>query len=163
MRAVVQRAAWARVSVAGEVVGELARPGLAVLVGATHGDDAATARQLAQRIWHLRILPDEAGRMNRSAAETGAPVLVVSQFTLYADTSRGRRPSFVEAAPGAVAEGLVEAVVVSLREAGAEVVRGVFGADMLVELGNSGPVTILLEVRPHDARAARGDGSEGGR
>jgi D-tyrosyl-tRNA(Tyr) deacylase len=101
--------------------------------------------------------------MNRSAAETAAPVLVVSQFTLYADTSRGRRPSFVDAAPGEVAEGLVEEVVTSLRSAGAEVSCGVFGADMLVELGNAGPVTIVLEIRPTAARTAGPDGAPVGR
>lgn len=160
MRAVVQRAAWARVSVAGDVVGELPRAGLAVLVGATRGDGVRQARQLARRIWQLRILPDDAGRMNRSAAETGAPVLVVSQFTLYADTSRGRRPSFVAAAPGEVAEALVEELVAALRAEGAEVACGRFGAEMLFELGNAGPVTILLDVPPDGASSAPG-GTEG--
>jgi D-tyrosyl-tRNA(Tyr) deacylase len=145
VRAVVQRAAWARVSVGGEVVGELPRPGLAVLVGVTHGDGEAEARRLAGRIWHLRVLDDEEGRMNRSAADVGAPVLVVSQFTLYADTSGGRRPSYVAAAPREVAEGLVDLVVTALRAQGAEVTTGRFGAEMLFELGNDGPVTILLE------------------
>jgi D-tyrosyl-tRNA(Tyr) deacylase len=101
---------------------------------------------LANRLWNLRILADDEGRMNRSCAETGAPILVVSQFTLYGDTSRGRRPSWMAAAPGQVAEALVERVVSALRSLGAEVSTGVFGADMLVELGNDGPVTILLEV-----------------
>jgi D-tyrosyl-tRNA(Tyr) deacylase len=146
VRAVVQRARWARVSVGGEVVGELSRPGLVALVGVTHGDGEREARQLADRIWRLRILDDDEGRMNLSAADHQAPVLVVSQFTLYGDTSRGRRPSYVQAAPGEVAEGLVEAVVSALRSAGAEVATGRFGAEMLVELGNDGPVTILLEV-----------------
>jgi D-tyrosyl-tRNA(Tyr) deacylase len=128
------------------VVGELGSPGLAVLVGATHSDDEAVADTLANRIWHLRVLADEEGRMNRSCAETCAPVLVVSQFTLYGDTSRGRRPSWMAAAPGEVAEALVERVVTSLRSLGADVATGVFGAEMLLELGNDGPVTILLEV-----------------
>lgn len=146
MRAVVQRCSWARVSIAGEVVGELASPGLAVLVGVTHSDVPAVAETLANRLWNLRILADDEGRMNRSCAETGAPILVVSQFTLYGDTSRGRRPSWIAAAPGELAEALVERVVDSLRALGAAVATGVFGADMLVELGNDGPVTILLEI-----------------
>jgi D-tyrosyl-tRNA(Tyr) deacylase len=146
MRAVVQRCAWARVSVGSEIVGELGSPGLAALVGVTHSDDEALADSLAHKLWHLRVLADEEGRMNRSCAETGAPLLVVSQFTLYGDTSRGRRPSFIAAAPGEVAEALVERVVATLRGVGAEVATGIFGADMLVELGNDGPVTIMLEV-----------------
>jgi D-tyrosyl-tRNA(Tyr) deacylase len=134
------------VTVSGEVVGSLDRPGLCVLVGATHTDTAATARSLASRLWNLRILADEGGRMNRSCAELGAPLLVVSQFTLYGDTSKGRRPSWVAAAPGPVAEPLVDLVVAELRSLGATVSTGRFGADMLVELANDGPVTVLLEI-----------------
>jgi D-tyrosyl-tRNA(Tyr) deacylase len=128
------------------VVGELPSPGLAVLVGVTHADETATAEALAKRLYNLRILADDAGRMNRSCAEVGAPLLVISQFTLYGDTSRGRRPSWIAAAPGEVAESLVERVVEALRSLGATVATGEFGADMLVELGNDGPVTVLLEV-----------------
>jgi D-aminoacyl-tRNA deacylase len=146
VRAVVQRCSWARVSVAGRVVGELSSPGLAVLVGVTHSDEATSADALAKRLYNLRILADDEGRMNRSCAEVGAPLLVISQFTLYGDTSRGRRPSWIAAAPGEVAESLVERVVDALRSLGATVATGEFGADMLVELGNDGPVTILLEV-----------------
>lgn len=130
------------------MVGELPRPGLAVLVGVTHGDDEDVARTMADRIWNLRILDDDTGKMNVSAASTHAPVLVVSQFTLYGDTSRGRRPSWLAAAPAGVADGLVGAVVRALRDAGAEVSTGRFGAEMLVELGNDGPVTVLLDIPP---------------
>lgn len=146
MRAVVQRVARASVSVAGEVVGEIEGPGLCVLVGVTHSDDAAVAASLASRLWNLRVLADEEGRMNRSAAELGAPLLVISQFTLYGDTSKGRRPSWLDAAPGEVAEPLVDRVVEELRALGAKVETGRFGADMLVDIANDGPVTILLEL-----------------
>jgi D-aminoacyl-tRNA deacylase len=146
VRAVVQRVAWARVTVDGELVGAIEGPGLCVLVGATHSDGDTTARTLAGRLWNLRILADDEGRMNRSASELGAPLLVVSQFTLYGDTSKGRRPSWLAAAPGSVAEPLVDLVVDELRTLGATVATGRFGADMLVELGNDGPVTILLEL-----------------
>jgi D-tyrosyl-tRNA(Tyr) deacylase len=145
MRAVVQRAAWARVVVDGEAVGDLPRPGLAVLIGVTHSDDAGTADTMAEKLWNLRILADDEGRMNRSAADTSAPLLVVSQFTLYGDTSKGRRPSWLAAAPGDVAAPLVDLVVEALRRRGAHVETGRFGADMQVELCNDGPVTILLE------------------
>lgn len=146
MRAVVQRVAWARVSVAGEVVGSISRPGLCVLVGVTHSDDESVAATLASRLWNLRVMADDEGHMNRSAADLEAPLLVVSQFTLYGDTSKGRRPSWLAAAPGDAAEPLVETVVAELRQLGAEVATGSFGADMLVELANDGPVTILLEL-----------------
>lgn len=146
MRAVVQRVAWARVSVGDEVVGSIERPGYCVLVGATHSDDAQVADALAARLWNLRVLADADGRMNTSPAELGAPLLVISQFTLYGDTSKGRRPSWLAAAPGEFAEPLVARVVEELRRLGAEVATGRFGADMLVELANDGPVTILLEV-----------------
>ena len=141
MRAVVQRAASASVSVAGEVVGALDRPGLMILVGATHTDTEEIAAKLAQKIWTLRILADE-----RSAADLGAPLLVVSQFTLYADTAKGRRPSWSAAAPRAVSEPLVESFVAALRDLGAEVSTGVFGADMQVSLVNDGPVTLILDT-----------------
>lgn len=146
MRAVVQRVSSARVTIAGEVAGAIDGPGLCVLVGVTHSDDDAIARSLAVRLWNLRILADEQGRMNRSAAELSAPLLVVSQFTLYGDTSKGRRPSWLAAAPGPVAEPLVQVVVDELASLGATVATGRFGADMLVELTNDGPVTILLEL-----------------
>jgi D-tyrosyl-tRNA(Tyr) deacylase len=142
----VQRVSWARVTVAGEIVGSLERPGLCVLVGVTHSDTEITARSMANRLWNLRILADDLGRMNRAASELGAPLLVVSQFTLYGDTSKGRRPSWLAAAPGTIAEPLVGLVVAELRALGAEVSTGRFGADMLVELGNDGPVTIVLEL-----------------
>ena len=141
MRAVIQRAATASVSVDGNVVGALDRPGLMILVGATHTDTPEIAAKLAQKIWTLRILADE-----RSAADLGAPLLVVSQFTLYADTAKGRRPSWNAAAPRAVSEPLVEGFVAALRELGAEVSTGVFGADMQVSLVNDGPVTLILDA-----------------
>ena len=140
MRAVVQRVSEASVTVDGEVVAAI-DAGLLVLVGVTHTDDPATAATLARKVHDLRILADE-----RSAAEVGAPLLVVSQFTLYADTRKGRRPTWLAAAPGPVAEPLVEAVVGALRERGAHVETGVFGAGMQVALVNDGPVTILVEV-----------------
>lgn len=146
MRAVVQRVSSAKVTVSGEVAGAIKGPGLCVLVGVTHSDDEAVARTLASRLWNLRILADEEGRMNRSPAELSAELLVVSQFTLYGDTSKGRRPSWLAAAPGPVAEPLVEVVVDELRSLGATVATGRFGADMLVELTNDGPVTILLDL-----------------
>ncbi len=140
MRAVVQRVSSAGVTVDGEVVGEIG-PGLLVLVGVTHTDDAGTAVALARKVHELRILAGE-----RSAAEVGAPLLVVSQFTLYADTRKGRRPSWSAAAPGPVAEPLVDAVVAALRSRGATVATGVFGARMQVALVNDGPITILVDV-----------------
>ena len=145
MRAVVQRVTEAQVSVDGEVVGAIG-PGLVALVGVTHDDDEARARRLAGKLWNLRILDDEAGVMNRSAADERAPVLVVSQFTLYGDTSRGRRPSWVAAAPPDQAEPLVDLVVDELRALGAEVATGRFRADMRVALVNDGPVTVIVEV-----------------
>jgi len=141
MRAVVQRAASASVRVDGEVVGALDRPGVLVLVGVTHTDTAATAAKLAAKIWTLRILAGE-----RSAADIGAPLLVVSQFTLYADTVKGRRPSWSAAAPRPVSEPLVEEFVAALRSLGAEVATGVFGADMQVSLVNDGPVTVIIDA-----------------
>jgi D-tyrosyl-tRNA(Tyr) deacylase len=145
MRAVVQRVARARVTVGDEEVGAIGA-GLCVLVGVTHDDDAATARRLADKLWHLRVLDDDDGVMNRSSADAGAPLLVVSQFTLYGDTSKGRRPSWIQAARPEQAQPLVDAVVVALRDLGATVATGRFRADMAVELVNDGPVTVLLEV-----------------
>lgn len=141
MRAVLQRVTEASVTVAGEVVGRLDRPGLVALIGVTHEDTEETARRLAVKIHELRILRDE-----RSAAEAGAPVLVVSQFTLYGETRKGRRPTWNAAAPGPVAEPLVEHVVEVLRERGAEVATGVFGADMALALVNDGPVTVIVDM-----------------
>lgn len=143
MRVLVQRVTSASVTVDGEVVGaiESGRQGLLALVGVTHSDDAAVARKMADKLWQLRILDDE-----RSASDVGAPVLVVSQFTLYANTVKGRRPSWNAAAPAAVAEPLVKAFADALRELGAEVATGVFGAHMDVALVNDGPVTVLLEL-----------------
>lgn len=143
MRAVVQRVSRARVTVDDEVVGAIDRPGLVVLVGVTPGDGPSQVEYVARKVAELRILHDE-----QSAADVGAPVLVVSQFTLYADTRKGRRPTWNAAAPGPVAEPLVRAVVEALRQRGLEVATGVFGADMAVELVNDGPVTILLESAP---------------
>ena len=145
MRAVVQRVTSARVVIDGDEVGAIAA-GLCVLVGATHDDGDAEATKLADKIWNLRILDDEAGVMNRSAADLGAPLLVVSQFTLYGDTSRGRRPSWIAAARPEQAAPLVDRVVDVLRERGATVATGRFGADMAVELVNDGPVTLILDV-----------------
>ena len=141
----VQRVRWARVTVDGQVVGTLDE-GLCALVGVTHADTEADAAKLADKVWHLRVMPDAEGVMNRSVGEVGGQVLVVSQFTLYGDTSRGRRPSWVAAAPPEQAQPLVEAVVGRLEELGAVVATGRFGAHMDVELLNDGPVTILLEV-----------------
>jgi D-aminoacyl-tRNA deacylase len=145
MRAVVQRVSRASVRVDAAEVGSIG-PGLCVFVGITHDDSAEVARRLAGRLWGLRIMADADGVMNRSVADTGGSLLVVSQFTLYGDTDKGRRPSWRDAAPGDVAEPLVDEVVAELRRLGAEVATGVFGADMDVELVNDGPVTLLLEV-----------------
>ncbi|WP_265522911.1 D-aminoacyl-tRNA deacylase [Oerskovia flava] len=141
MRAVVQRVTHAAVRVGGEVVGRIDRPGLLALVGVTHDDGPEQVELIARKIAELRILAGE-----RSVLDEGAPVLVVSQFTLYADTRKGRRPSWNGAAKGDVAEPLVDAVVARLRERGIEVATGVFGADMAVELVNDGPVTLVLEA-----------------
>ncbi|MEB4209917.1 D-aminoacyl-tRNA deacylase [Mycobacterium sp. 94-17] len=143
MRVLVQRVSSATVSVEGTVVGAI-RPegqGLLAFVGVTHGDDREKARRLAEKLWQLRILDDQ-----RSASDVNAPVVVVSQFTLYADTAKGRRPSRNAAAPAAVAEPLVAQFAEALRQLGAEVQTGVFGANMQVELVNDGPVTVLLEL-----------------
>jgi D-tyrosyl-tRNA(Tyr) deacylase len=141
MRAVVQRVSRASVTVDGSVVGEIDGPGLLVLVGVTHDDTPALADKLADKLWTLRILDEE-----KSCSDLGAPLLVVSQFTLYGDARKGRRPTWIAAAPGAVAEPLVDAVVAGLRSRGATVATGVFGADMKVELVNDGPFTVLLDL-----------------
>ncbi|MGV0736581.1 D-aminoacyl-tRNA deacylase [Mycobacterium syngnathidarum] len=143
MRVLVQRVTSASVTVDGEVVGAI-KPnpqGLLALVGATHGDDAAKAKRMAEKLWQLRILDGE-----KSASDLAAPILVISQFTLYANTDKGRRPSWNAAAPGAVAEPLVAEFADALKTLGAVVETGVFGADMQVELVNDGPVTVLLEL-----------------
>jgi D-tyrosyl-tRNA(Tyr) deacylase len=141
VRVVVQRASEATVSVGGEVIGRLPAPGLVILVGVTHDDTPATAVQLADKVWNLRILEGET-----SCADVRAPLLVVSQFTLYADTRKGRRPSWSNAAPGPVAEPLVDAFAEALRDRGAHVESGRFGAHMQVRLVNDGPVTLILEA-----------------
>ena len=141
MRAVVQRVCEASVTVGQRVLGGIREPGLLVLVGITHDDTPQVAAKLAAKLWGLRILEGE-----KSCSDVGAPLLVISQFTLYADPRKGRRPSWLAAAPGPVAEPLVEAVVSSLRELGARVQIGVFGADMKVSLVNDGPVTIIIEL-----------------
>ena len=141
MRTVLQRVTSASVSVDGEVVGSVDRPGLLALVGVTHGDGPAQVETMARKISELRILRDE-----QSVLDEGAPVLVVSQFTLYADTKKGRRPSWGAAAPRPVAEPLVEAVVEALRARGVEVATGRFGAMMQVSLVNDGPVTLVLDA-----------------
>lgn len=140
MRLVVQRVTSARVEVAGKIVGAIDRPGLLILAGITHDDQPDTVDRLAEKVWTLRILDGE-----RSCQEQNAPILVVSQFTLYADTRKGRRPSWSAAAPRAVSEPLIEAFVSSLRLRGAEVATGVFGAQMEVTLTNDGPVTLILD------------------
>jgi D-tyrosyl-tRNA(Tyr) deacylase len=145
VRALVQRVTEARVRIDGAIVGEIG-VGLCVLVGVTRSDDESQPRRLAEKLWQLRVFADEDGVMNRSLAETTGAALVVSQFTLYADTGRGRRPSWAAAAPPAQAEPLVESLTDALRELGASVATGRFGADMAVELVNDGPVTLLLEV-----------------
>jgi D-tyrosyl-tRNA(Tyr) deacylase len=141
VRAVVQRASSASVSVDGAVASRLPTPGLVVLLGVTHADSAEVAAALARKIYHLRILAGE-----KSCAELAAPLLVISQFTLYADTAKGRRPSWQAAAPPPVAEPLVRAFTDALTGLGASVQTGVFGADMQVALVNDGPVTLILEL-----------------
>jgi D-tyrosyl-tRNA(Tyr) deacylase len=141
MRAVVQRVSQAAVTVDGTTTGAIDGPGLVVLLGVTHSDTADDAAVLAAKIWQLRIMADE-----KSASDLGVGVLVVSQFTLYADTRKGRRPSWSAAATGAVSEPLYEAFCTALRDLGATVKTGVFGAQMAVSLVNDGPVTILLDT-----------------
>jgi D-aminoacyl-tRNA deacylase len=141
VRAVVQRVSQASVTVDGQVIGAIEEPGLLVLVGVTHDDTEDKAAKLAAKLWGLRILDGE-----KSCSDQSAPLLVISQFTLYADTSKGRRPSWNNAAPGPVAEPFVDAVISELRKLGAHVETGKFGADMKVALINDGPVTIILDL-----------------
>ncbi|HET7396948.1 MAG TPA: D-aminoacyl-tRNA deacylase [Intrasporangium sp.] len=141
MRAVLQRVTQARVEVDGEVVGEITRPGLLALVGVAVADGPEQVARMARKIAELRILRDE-----QSVADVGAPVLVVSQFTLHADTRKGRRPSWSGAAPGPVAEPLVDQLVAALRQRGIEVATGRFGAMMAVSLTNDGPVTLVVDA-----------------
>lgn len=140
MRVLLQRATWGRVSVAGEVIGQLPRPGLVALVGIARDDDQSVVEKLARKTWDLRILPDE-----RSCSDVDAPILAVSQFTLYANARKGRRPSWNAAAPGEISEPLFNAYVAALRALGAHVETGRFGAMMAVELCNDGPFTVLLD------------------
>jgi D-aminoacyl-tRNA deacylase len=140
MRLVIQRVSSAQVQVEDEIVGAIDRPGLLILVGATRDDQATTADRLAEKVWTLRILDGE-----RSCQDENAPILVVSQFTLYADTRKGRRPSWSAAAPRAVSEPLIEVFVSSLRQRGAEVATGIFGAHMEITSTNDGPVTLILD------------------
>lgn len=144
MRAIVQRVRQASVSVDDKTIGAI-ETGLMILVGVTHDDDASDARFLAQKIATLRIFEDDAGKFNLSALDVGASALVVSQFTLYADARRGRRPDFVQAARPEVAEPLIERFITLLREQGLRVETGQFQARMLVKIFNDGPVTILLD------------------
>lgn len=141
MRAVVQRVLEASVAVDGQVVGSIDAPGLLVLLGVTHDDATAQVQWMARKIWELRILREE-----RSASDVGAPILVVSQFTVYGDARKGRRPTWNAAAPGAVSEPIYEALCSELERLGATVARGRFGADMQVALVNDGPVTLVLDA-----------------
>jgi D-tyrosyl-tRNA(Tyr) deacylase len=151
MRAVVQRISRASVTVEGEVIGAIG-PGLLVLLGSGDGDTEEEARWLAHKVANLRIFADTQGKMNLSVQDIGGKVLVVSQFTLYANTRKGFRPSFVPAAPPEVAEPLVDLFVEAVRAENVPVQTGVFGAHMMVELINDGPVTIILEKEaPEDA------------
>jgi D-tyrosyl-tRNA(Tyr) deacylase len=145
LRALVQRVTEARVSVDDAVVGEIGA-GLCVLVGVTHSDNDDVARRLADKVVQLRIFADEAGTMNRSLLDVGGAALVVSQFTLYGDARRGRRPSWAAAAPSAVAEPVVRVFAGRLAESGVKVETGCFGAEMRVGLVNDGPVTLMLEL-----------------
>src|SRR6476619_5140548 len=140
MRAVIQRVLGAKVSVDGTIVGGFAEPGLLVYLGVTHDDGPAQVAWMARKVWELRLLREE-----QSASDVGAPILVVSQFTLYGDARKGRRPTWQAAAPGPVSEPAYEAVCDELVRLGARVERGVFGADMRVESVNDGPVTLILE------------------
>jgi D-tyrosyl-tRNA(Tyr) deacylase len=143
VRAVVQRVSQASVSVDDRVVGAISEPGLLVLVGVTHDDTPEKAAKLAAKLWGLRVFE---GETEASCSDLGAPLLVISQFTLYGDTRKGRRPSWIAAAPGPVAEPLVEEVISALRRLGAKVETGRFGADMKVSLTNDGPITLILDV-----------------
>ena len=141
----MQRVSRVAVTVDDVVVGSIGA-GLCVLLGVTHGDDSVAARKMATKLWTLRLFDDDGGRMGVGADEAGAELLVISQFTLYGDTRKGRRPSWTAAAPGAVAEPLVDEVVAELRSLGATVATGRFGALMQVSLVNEGPTTVLVET-----------------
>lgn len=145
MRALIQRVSQAKVSVNGEIAGDIGS-GICALVGVTHRDREEDARKLAEKIWNLRIFEDEAGAMNRSVSDVGGSILVVSQFTLYGDTRKGRRPSFIDAARPEVAEPLINVLTEHLRDLGATVATGKFRTTMDVELTNTGPVTLMIEV-----------------
>lgn len=144
MRVVLQRVLRAKVTVDARIVGEIERPGLVVLLGVTHDDGPAEVAWTARKAWGLRLLREE-----KSASDIDAPLLVVSQFTLYGDARKGRRPTWQAAAPGPVSEPLYDAVCEELERLGATVARGVFGADMQLELVNDGPVTVVLDSPPN--------------
>lgn len=147
MRAILQRVRCGNVTVGDQVVGQIG-PGYVILVGVTHGDGPAEVKKLAEKTVHLRVFEDEQGKMNLSALDTGAEMLVISQFTLYADTRKGRRPSFTTAAPPDIAEPLVTQFAAQLGALGVKkVATGVFGAQMRVHLENEGPVTIILDTK----------------
>ncbi len=146
MRAILQRVREASVSVAGEIIGEIER-GLVILLGVKMGDTETDARHLAEKCINLRIFPDEEGKFNLSALDTEAELLVISQFTLYGDTRKGRRPSFTDAAPPEISEPLYEKFLRHLTESGLKIACGRFGAMMLVEIHNDGPVTFLVESK----------------
>lgn len=145
MRALVQRVSQASVTVDNEVIGEIGT-GLCVLVGITHSDSSEQITRMAEKLWNLRIFNDDAGNMGKSCADIGGGVLIVSQFTLYGDTRKGRRPSFVDASRPDHAEPLIEQLIAELRALGATVATGKFGAHMDVALVNDGPVTLMLEL-----------------
>lgn len=145
MRAVVQRVSQAGVSVSGEAAGEIGA-GLLVLVGVAPGDAASDIQAMAEKLVHLRLMPDSDGKMNRSVLETGGEILVVSQFTLQADIRKGRRPSFTAAAPPDIAEAIIERLTQHIADLGVPVAAGVFGAHMEVTLVNDGPVTVVIDV-----------------
>lgn len=164
MRILVQRVAWARVEVEGEIIGQIGR-GLLLLVGIGRGDGPEQLRWLANKVLNLRIFEDEEGQMNRSLLELGGAVLAVPQFTLYGDARKGRRPSFEGAAPPEEAEPLFRLFIAELKRSGLTVAQGVFGAHMLVQLANDGPVTLLLERQGRSEQAKllniKGGGEDG--
>jgi D-tyrosyl-tRNA(Tyr) deacylase len=146
MRALVQRVTRGAVSVDGETIGEIGK-GMVILVGIGQGDEEKDARYLAEKCVHLRIFADDEGKFNRSLLETGGEILAISQFTLYGDASKGRRPSFVQAAPPEISRRLYDSFVAALRSFNVRVAEGRFGAMMLVEIHNDGPVTLMMESR----------------
>jgi len=146
MRALVQRVTRGSVAVDGELIGEIGK-GLVILVGIGQGDEEKDARYLADKCVNLRIFADEAGKFNRSLLEVGGEILAISQFTLYGDASKGRRPSFIDAAPPEISRGLYDAFVTALRSFNVRVAEGRFGEMMLVEIHNDGPVTLMVESR----------------